>query len=335
MRRLVGTGVFVRSILLLACAVPSLICNAQQTAAPASAATPAPSKPLTVDRIYSQPSLSGQLTRGIAWAPDSKQISFFRADGAGKEAKTELWVMDVATGQRRALLSADKLESLLPSDSGRNTQATGLGRHAPAQYQWAPSGVALLFQGPNSLAWFDLKTQASRTLVSGKESIADPKISPDGRYVSFVRNHNLWLVSVADGKERALTQGGTEEIRRGELDWVYPEELEIKTAYWWAPDSSAIAYLEMDERKVSQYPMVDFSSPSGEAEMERYPAAGGANPIVRVFVAPLNGGEPRAMDTGAETDIYIPPVNWLTHPQHLPFPAPHPTQTSLHRLFPQ
>ena len=96
--------------------------------------------------------------------------------------------------------------------------------------------------------------------------------------MSFVRDHNLWVVNISDGKERALTQGGTEEIRKGELDWVYPEELEITTAYWWAPDSSAIAYLEMDERKVAQYPLVDFSSFTGEADMERYPPAGGANP---------------------------------------------------------
>ena len=333
MRRSVCSGVFFRIILLLICAVPSLICNAQQTAATSPAATPAPSKPLTVDRIYSQPSLSGQLTRGIAWAPDSKQISFFRADGAGKEAKTELWVMDVATGQRRALLSADKLESLLPSDSGRNTQATGLGRHAPAQYQWAPSGVALLFQGPTSLAWFDLKTQASRTLVSGKEGIADPKISPDGRYVSFVRNHNLWLVSVADGKERALTEGGTEEVRKGELDWVYPEELEITTAYWWAPDSSAIAYFEMDERKVAKYPLVDFSSPAGDAEEEPYPPAGGGNPIVRVFVAPVGGGEAHAMDTGENTDIYIARANWLTDSKHLAIQRLNRQQTVLDLLI--
>ena len=333
MRRLVGTGVFVRSILLAACAVPSLICYAQQAAAPAAAAAPASYKPLTVDRIYSQPGLSGQLTRGIAWAPDSKQISFFKTDGTGKEAKSELWVMDVATGQRRALLSADKLESLLPADSGRNTQATGLDRHAPAQYQWAPSGVALLFQGPTSLAWFDLKTQASRTLVSGKESIADPKISPDGRYVSFVRNHNLWLVSVADGKERAFTEGGTEELRRGELDWVYPEELEISTAYWWAPDSSAIAYFEMDERKVAKYPLVDFSSPAGDAEEEPYPPAGGGNPIVRVSVAPVGGGEARAMDTGEYTDIYIARVNWLTDSKHLAIQRLNRQQTVLDLLI--
>ncbi len=316
MRRSVGTGVFVRFISLLVCAVSSLSAQAQQPA-PAPAGAARAYKPLTVDRIYSEPSLSGRLTKGIAWTPDSKQLSYFEMKGAGKEAKTELWVMDVATGQRRALLSADKLEAVLPPDSEKTTQATGLGRHAPAEYQWAPGGGALLFQGATSLAWFDAKTQTAHTLVSGKERIADPKISPDGRYVSFVRDHNLWLVSVADGKERALTQGGTEEIRKGELDWVYPEELEIITAHWWAPDSSAIAYFEMDERKVAKYPLVDFSSPNGEAEEERYPPAGGANPIVRVFVTPVSGGEPRAMDTGENSDIYIARVNWLTDSKHI------------------
>src|SRR6266851_2962172 len=334
MRRSVGPGVFVCSILLLVCAVPSLVCQAQQpAAAPAAAAAPVSYKPLTVDHIYSQPGLSGRLTRGIAWTPDSKQISFFESKGAGKEAKTELWVMDVANGQRRLLLSAEKLESLLPAEAERTTQATGLGRHAPAEYQWAPGGGALLFQGPTSLAWFDLKTQASRTLVSGKESIADPKISPDGRYVSFVRDHNLWLVSVADGKERALTQGGTEEIRKGELDWVYPEELEILTAYWWAPDSSAIAYLEMDERKVAKYPLVDFSSPSGEADEERYPPAGGSNPVVRVLVAPVSGGEAHAVDTGENTDIYIPRVNWLVDSKHIAIQRLNRAQTELDLLI--
>src|SRR6202035_5807875 len=103
----------------------------------------------------------------------------------------------------------------------------------------------------------------------------------------------------------------TEEIRKGELDWVYPEELDIKTADWCSPGSSEIAYLEMEGRKASHYPLVDFSPQRGEAEMERYPSAGGANPVVRVFVASLSGGEPRVMETRTEADIYIPRVNWL------------------------
>jgi len=274
-------------------------------------------KTLTVERIYSMPSLSGRLTPGLTWTPDGKQLSYFETKGSGKEAKTELWVMDATNGERRLLVVADKLESVLPADSSKPTQATGLGRRAPTQYQWAPDGGAILFQGPTALAWLDLKSQAARTLVSGKAAIADPKISPNGKFVSFVRDHNLWLVNLADGKERAITQSGTEEIRKGELDWVYPEELEIKTAYWWSADSSSIAYLEMDERKVSQYSLVDFSSPSGETELERYPVAGGANPVVRVLVVSVQGGEPRAMDIGAETDIYIPRVNWLNDSKHI------------------
>jgi dipeptidyl-peptidase 4 len=333
MRRSVGTGVFVRAILLVVGAALSLVCNAQQPPAAGSAASPTSSKPLTVDRIYSAPSLSGQLTRGIEWTPDSKQISFFDNKGTGKEGRTELWTLDVVSGQRRVLVSAEKLESVLPSDNEPRTQATGLGRRRPAEYQWAPSGGALLFQGPTSLAWFDLKTQTSRTLVSGKSSIADPKISPDGRYVGFVRDHNLWLVSVADAKERALTEGGTEETRKGELDWVYPEELDITTAYWWAPDSSAIAYFEMDERKVAKYPLVDFSSPTGEAEEEPYPPAGGGNPIVRVFVAPIAGGGVRAMDTGENTDIYVARVNWLTDSKHLAIQRLNRQQTALDLLI--
>ncbi len=297
--------------------------------------TTAAAKPveLTVDRIYSQPSLSGRLTRGIAWAPDNKRLSFFETKGSGKDAKPELWTMDTATGERTLLVSAEKLESALPAAPSKEAQATGAGRRPPAQYQWAPGGDALLFEGPHALAWFDLKTQTSRVLVSGSEGLSDTKISPNGKYVSFVREHSVRLVSTADGKERALTTGGTEAVRKGELDWVYPEELDLYTGYWWAPDSSAIAYLEMDERKVTQFSLLEFDSFTGEAELQRYPVPGGTNPVVRVLVAPLGGGEARAMDLGTETDVYIARVNWLPDSKHLAIQRLNRTQTILDVLL--
>src|SRR5947209_19921690 len=76
-------------------------------------------KGLTVERIYSQPSLSGRLTRGLAWTPDGKGLSYFETKGSGKEAKAELWVMDAASGERRLLVTADKLEGILPVDTSR------------------------------------------------------------------------------------------------------------------------------------------------------------------------------------------------------------------------
>jgi len=272
---------------------------------------------LTVERIFRAPSLSGRLNPGLTWTPDGKRLSYVQTTGVGKDARRELWVVDAATGQRSVLVPADKWDAALTNPAAANTQATGLGRHAPPLYQWAPSGEAILFQGANSLAWHDLKSQSSRILVSGTQELADPKISPNGKFVSFIRQHNLWAVSTADGKEHALTKGGTEDVRKGELDWVYPEELDITTAYWWSPDSSSVAYLEMDQRKVSQFSLLNFESYSGEAELERYPVPSGANPIVRVYVVSAAGGAPRRMDTGSEMDIYLPRVNWVPDSKHL------------------
>src|SRR5438445_6172810 len=202
------------SSLVLAAGI--VTCDGIPDAASAQQTAPAPTrKGLTVERIYSSPSLSGRLTRGLTWTPDGKQLSFFETKGSGKGAKTELWVMDAASGERRLLVAADQLESILPVDASRPTQATGLGRRAPSEYQWMPDGASILFQGPTALAWLDVKSQTGRTLVAGKATLADVKISPDRRNVSFVRDHNLWLVNLADGKERAITEGGTEEIRKG------------------------------------------------------------------------------------------------------------------------
>jgi dipeptidyl-peptidase 4 len=318
------------AILLLCIGLAATPCPqvaAQGTGAPSPQSA---HKALTVERIYSEPSLNGHLYTGLAWSNDGKRISFLKENGASRGR--EIWTMDATSGSTNVLVPADKLTALL-AGPGNTTQATGLGRRAPPPYQWAPQGAALLLQGPTSLGWFDLKTQTGRTLLSGKEVITDPKISPDGQYVSFVRDHNLWLVSVADAKVRALTKGGSEEVRKGELDWVYPEELAITTAYWWAPDSSAIAYLEMDERKVETYPMVDFSSFRGEAEEQRYPPAGGHNPVVRVLVAPIRGGEPRAMDTGSEHDVYIPRVDWLVDSRHVAIQRLNREQTVLDLLI--
>ena len=302
------------------------------SSSPAQQTAP-PSGELTVDRIYSQPSLSGRLTRGIAWSPDGSRLVYLESDSSAKDPKSTLFSFNPSTGERQPIISSDELASVLPAPAGKQSQATGLGRRAPSQIQWSPSGGAFLFQGETALGWFDLKSRKGHVLVDGKDPLADPKISPDGNFVSFLRDHNLWIVPVSGGDPRALTTGGTEELRKGELDWVYPEELDISTAYWWSPDSSSVAYLEMNESKVSQFSLLDFESFTGEAELQRYPVAGGTNPTVHVFVVPVSGGEPRRMDTGANDDIYLPRVNWLPDSRRLAIQRLNREQTQLDLLL--
>jgi dipeptidyl-peptidase 4 len=287
---------------------------ASSVAAPALA-KPHPSKSLTVERIYGGPSLGGYLTRGIEWSPDAKRISYLERAGS----RAEMWTMDAAKGDRKLLVNANVLADVMQPRRASAIQSTGLGRVEPENYLWSPSGDALLFVGSSDLALLDLKTMESKPLAlpakdsaqNASEDVADPKFSPDGKWVSFVRDSNLWIASVATGEAKPLTMGGSEEILKGQLDWLYPEELDCTTAYWWSPDSSKIAYYQMDERAVTRYPLMDMSSPVGAMVYERFPQAGEANPIVRVGVVSIDGGETKWMDTGADTDVYLPRVVWL------------------------
>lgn len=262
---------------------------------------------LTVERIYGAPSLSGKLTEGVQWLPDSTRISFMQADSSDP-SQAELWVMNAASGQKSVLLNAAQLARFLQPEKAAAIQSTGLGRVAARDYFWSPDGNALLFKSGGRLVWVDLRTMTSKVLLDSKEDASDPKFSPDGKWVSYLQDEDIWLVNVATGAVKQLTTGGNAELLNGELDWVYPEELDLETAYWWSPDSQKIAFLQFNERPVTKYPIVDLD---GKVETTDYPQAGEANPIVRVGVEPIVGGAPEWIDTGANTDVYLPRVDWV------------------------
>ncbi len=310
---------------------------------------------LTIARIYTAPSLSGELTDGIEWEPNSRAISYFDSDDSGDDIVT----LDVKTGRRKVLVGSSVLDSAMPPIIPSLIQSTGLGRIEPPRYLWSPLDNALLLIGTDKLVLLNLDTMTPKTLVDGSAVVAasdtnptahpqsvevsggntalaaidDPKFSPDGKWVSFVRGWNLWLVNTSTGDLRQLTAGGTEALRMGDLDWLYPEELDCTTGYWWSPDSSKIAYYEMDERPVARFPIVDMSSSAGSIVYTRFPEAGTANPIVRVGVVSVDGGVTQWTDTGKDTNIYIPRVVWLPDSRRVAIERLNRAQNRLDLLF--
>ena len=140
-------------------ALALLLCTAGFAPAPAALAQQQ-ARDLTVERIYGAPSLSGQVLRDARWSPDGKRLSYLTGNGD----RTEIWVADAATGERRVLVDAAHLRDVLLPPASRGQQ-TGLGRLTPSQYRWAPDSQALLFMGAQQLAWYDLKSQTSRHLL--------------------------------------------------------------------------------------------------------------------------------------------------------------------------
>jgi dipeptidyl-peptidase-4 len=125
-------------------------------------------------------------------------------------------------------------------------------------------------------------------------------------------------MELATHKETRLTSNGSETLRNGETDWVYPEELALGTAYWWSPDSRSIAFLQFDVSREPLYPQVDLRKYRAMLEPQRYPQAGEPNADVALGVVPVSGGPTRWMDVGSTRYQYlIARVEWMPDARHL------------------
>jgi dipeptidyl-peptidase-4 len=132
-------------------------------------------------------------------------------------------------------------------------------------------------------------------------------------------------VDVASGRETRLTQGGSDTLLNGKLDWVYEEELASRSgqAFLWSPDSRAIAYLQLDQSRVPTFPIVDFLPVRNEVRWQRYPKAGAPNAIVRLGVVGLakdGTPGPERLVSFTPDDVYVlPQLGWTTDSRHVAF----------------
>ncbi|MDR2936652.1 MAG: S9 family peptidase [Rikenellaceae bacterium] len=149
-----------------------------------------------------------------------------------------------------------------------------------------------------------------RLSEGGSQQVAS--FSPDGTMCAFVRDNDLFVKDLHAGTERQITSDGLfNHIINGIPDWVYEEEFAFSQAYAWSPDSRTIAFYRFDESRVKQYLMNRFDGqlyPSVYAF--KYPKAGEENAIVTIHIHDIASGRTTTVDTGAETDQYIPRISW-------------------------
>ncbi|QGW66758.1 prolyl oligopeptidase family serine peptidase [Lysobacter soli] len=292
-------------------------------AAPAQAAS-TPIK-LTLEALAGDAPLSGPSLMKAKVSPDGKRVTFLRGKDSNKN-RLDLWAYDIASGQTAKLVDADDIlpgdEVLSDEEKARRERQRIAALSGIVDYQWAPDGRSLLFPLGGELYLYDLaKTgkSAVRKLTNGEGFATDPKLSPRGGFVSFVRNRNLWVIDLASGKSIQLTRDGSDVIGNGVAEFVADEEMNRHTGYWWAPDDSAIAFARIDETPVPVQKRYEVYPDRTEVVEQRYPAAGDRNVLVKLgVIAPKAGAAPKWVDLGKEQDIYLARVDWRD-PQRLTF----------------
>jgi dipeptidyl-peptidase-4 len=94
-------------------------------------------------------------------------------------------------------------------------------------------------------------------------------VSPDGRTVVFIRDHDLWARDRASGEETRLTSDGVEDYGYGtnNAGWVRRDRPVVK----WSPDSRKIATFQHDARGVGMMYLTTTKVGHPELDAWRYP----------------------------------------------------------------
>ncbi|HLT75225.1 MAG TPA: S9 family peptidase [Ohtaekwangia sp.] len=163
---------------------------------------------------------------------------------------------------------------------------------------------------------YDVRSKRVEKLSDGgKQSYAT--FSPDGSKVAFVRQNNLYYVTLDGMTEVAVTTDGKfNHIINGTTDWVYEEELSFVVGFFWAPDSKKLAYYRFDESNVKEYLLQVWGNNLYPMDYRfKYPKAGEENSRVSIHIYNLESRN--TVKAQLPEHEYIPRVQWTQDPELL------------------
>lgn len=137
-------------------------------------------------------------------------------------------------------------------------------------------------------------------------------LSPDDTKIAFVSDNNLFYKDLNSGKIVQVTKNGAyNQVINGAADWVYEEEFSLTKSFEWSPDSERLAFLRFDESAVKEFTMQVYKDGLYPENVTfKYPKVGENNAIVTAHIYNLSRDKTIRVETGRETDIYLPRIRW-------------------------
>lgn len=263
------------------------------------ASGPVRAQGLTLDSVAGIEPPWGRLPSGISWAPNGQSF-LYTTPGQDPDEPLPLRRYDVATH----------------ASSIWATPETFASKRTPRVTGWSPDASHVAIAAGGSLYVADASGANVRLIAKDAD---DARWSPRGDAIAYVHEADLYVATLgATIASRRLTTGGIEDsLLNGEVDWVYGEELDLAHGFAWSSDAAQIAYLRMDERPVTNFPIVDFLAIDNRVKNQRYPLAGEHNPQVSLRAVDIASGTDRLVYDAAPKDEYVAAFDWIPNTQKL------------------
>lgn len=272
---------------------------------------------LSIEEVARYPLPGMAIPGALTFSPDDALVTYlFSPEGS---LTRQLFAFDPQTGVQSLLIAppdGGTTEENLSLEEALRRERRRQRELGVTQYAWAQQANRILIPLEGGICVADGPNAPLRKIVTGNGIPAlDPQFSPDGEWVAYVQDAELYVISAGGGQPCQLTEGARGTGRtHGLAEYIAQEEMGRSQGFWWSCDSRWLAFAEVDETHIPVYRIVHQGKDgvgAGAQEDHRYPFAGQANARLRLGVVSVEGGEPVWMDLGADDDFYLARVQWL------------------------
>jgi dipeptidyl-peptidase 4 len=161
---------------------------------------------------------------------------------------------------------------------------------------------------------YHIEKKSSRALAyQNKFNVNDPQLFSDG--TGYVAETEKGLAFDYNGNSAEI-KSDIDGIVIGKT--VHRSEFGISGGLFPSPTHALLAYYEMDERMVTQYPLFKLSDTPATTNMIRYPTAGAKSHHVVVKIKDLrNGSDPITLQTAGDPEQYLTNVSWSSDEKYV------------------
>ncbi len=287
-------------------------------------------KQLSIERIYSPPSLNGQTPKALKFSPDGSRVTYLQGKSDDLN-RYDLWEYNLKSQENKLLVDSQALfngTEVLSNEEKARRERQRIYGFGIMEYQFSNDGKALLFPLNGDIYYYHLATKTSKRLTKTDTFETDIKFSPKGSYVSFIRQQNIFVLNIESGKEIQLTKDGNKHIKNGMSEFVAQEEMDRMTGYWWSPNEKNIAFLRVDESPVQVVIRNEIYAEKIALIEQRYPVTGTNNVTIQLAITDIKGKRIRFIELDEaddasskenKNDFYLPRVKWLPDSKNLSY----------------
>ena len=266
---------------------------------------------LTPDALFGPTPLTGPTPSQVKLSPSGKFASFLQPAKDNRE-RLELWLAEVATGNRRRLLTGDEaaFQRTTTAEEKTERERRRLFAGGVTAYAWHPQNDEILIPANGAALHLRVVDGTLRELTPSGTRQAGIHFSPKGNHLSYVRSGDLYCRSLADGKETRLTHDGGGTVTNGLPEFIAQEEMHRFEGHWWSPDERVIAFARVDTAPVAETHRHEIEADRIDIVATRYPFAGAENAEVRLGLVDVASGETTWLAWSLATDDYLARVQF-------------------------